>query len=70
MTELAHSSLGINLHYGTPRSPFDRDTGRIPGGSSSGVAVSVSDGMATMAIGTDTGGSCRIPAAMCGITDN
>ncbi|HSU05922.1 MAG TPA: amidase [Acetobacteraceae bacterium] len=67
MTEFAFSGLGINPHYGTPRSPWDRATGRIPGGSSSGAAVSVSDGMAVVALGTDTGGSCRIPAAFCGI---
>jgi len=67
MTEFAYSGLGLNPHYGTPRNPFDRITGRIPGGSSSGAAVSVSDGMAAAGLGTDTGGSCRIPAAMCGI---
>jgi aspartyl-tRNA(Asn)/glutamyl-tRNA(Gln) amidotransferase subunit A len=67
MTEFAFSGLGINPHYGTPRSPWDRATGRIPGGSSSGIAVSVSDGMAVAGLGTDTGGSCRIPAAFCGI---
>jgi aspartyl-tRNA(Asn)/glutamyl-tRNA(Gln) amidotransferase subunit A len=68
MTEFAYSGLGINPHYGTPRNPWDRERGRIPGGSSSGAAVSVTDGMAHGALGTDTGGSCRIPAAMCGIT--
>lgn len=68
MTEFAFSGLGINPHYGTPRSPWDRATGRIPGGSSSGAAVSISDRMAYGALGTDTGGSCRVPAAMCGIT--
>ncbi|MCC6718408.1 MAG: amidase [Acetobacteraceae bacterium] len=67
MTEFAFSGLGINPHYGTPKSPWDRATGRIPGGSSSGAAVSVADAMAYGALGTDTGGSCRIPAAMCGI---
>ena len=67
MTEFAFSGLGINPHYGTPRSPWDRATGRIPGGSSSGTAVSVSDGMAVAGLGTDTGGSCRIPAAFCAI---
>jgi aspartyl-tRNA(Asn)/glutamyl-tRNA(Gln) amidotransferase subunit A len=67
MTEFAFSGIGINPHYGTPLSPFDRATGRIPGGSSSGAAVSVADGMALAAIGTDTGGSCRIPAAFCGV---
>ena len=67
MTEFAYSGLGLNPHYGTPKNPYDRTTGRIPGGSSSGAAVSVTDGMAVAAIGTDTGGSCRIPAAFCGL---
>ena len=70
MTEFAFSGVGINPHYGTPRAPYGRradGTGRVPGGSSSGAAVSVSDGMALAAIGTDTGGSCRIPAAFCGV---
>jgi aspartyl-tRNA(Asn)/glutamyl-tRNA(Gln) amidotransferase subunit A len=67
MTEFAFSGLGINPHYGTPCSPWDRAARRIPGGSSSGTAVSVSDGMAIAGLGTDTGGSCRIPAAFCGI---
>ena len=67
MTEFAYSGLGLNPHYGTPRNPYDRKTGRIPGGSSSGAAVSVTDGMAAAAIGTDTGGSVRIPAALCGL---
>lgn len=68
MTEFAYSGLGLNPHYGTPRNPWDRDTGRIPGGSSSGAAVSVTDGMAAAAIGTDTGGSVRIPSSLCGLT--
>ena len=68
MTEFAYSGLGINPHYGTPRNPWDRGAGRIPGGSSSGAAVSVSDAMAAAAIGSDTGGSVRIPAALCGLT--
>src|SRR6266404_4067777 len=67
MTEFAFSGLGINPHYDTPRNPYDRKTGRIPGGSSSGAAVSVTDSMAFGAVGTDTGGSCRIPAALCGL---
>lgn len=67
MTEFAFSGLGINPHYGTPLNPYNRASRRIPGGSSSGAAVSVSDGMATVALGTDTGGSCRIPAALCGL---
>ena len=67
MTEFAFSGLGINPHYGTPASPWDRASRRIPGGSSSGTAVAVADGMAAAGLGTDTGGSCRIPAAFCGI---
>jgi aspartyl-tRNA(Asn)/glutamyl-tRNA(Gln) amidotransferase subunit A len=67
MTEFAFSGLGINPHYGTPLSPYDRKSARIPGGSSSGAAVSICDGMALGALGTDTGGSCRIPAAFCGV---
>jgi aspartyl-tRNA(Asn)/glutamyl-tRNA(Gln) amidotransferase subunit A len=67
MVEFAFSGLGLNPHYGTPKNPWDRATGRIPGGSSSGAAVSVSDGMAAMGLGTDTGGSVRIPAALCGL---
>jgi aspartyl-tRNA(Asn)/glutamyl-tRNA(Gln) amidotransferase subunit A len=67
MTEFAFSGLGINPHYGTPSSPWDRGAARIPGGSSSGTAVAVADGMAAAGLGTDTGGSCRIPAAFCGV---
>jgi aspartyl-tRNA(Asn)/glutamyl-tRNA(Gln) amidotransferase subunit A len=67
LTEFAYSGLGINPHYGTPRNTFDRAAGRIPGGSSSGAAISVTDGMAAAAIGTDTGGSVRIPAALNGL---
>jgi aspartyl-tRNA(Asn)/glutamyl-tRNA(Gln) amidotransferase subunit A len=67
MTEFAFSGLGINPHYGTPSSPWDRGSKRIPGGSSSGTAVAVADGMAAAGLGTDTGGSCRIPAAFCGV---
>jgi aspartyl-tRNA(Asn)/glutamyl-tRNA(Gln) amidotransferase subunit A len=65
MTEFAFSGVGINPHFGTPGNPFDRK--RIPGGSSSGAAVSVKDGFCVVAIGTDTGGSVRIPAALCGL---
>ncbi len=68
MTEFAFSALGLNPHYGTPANPFDRPSRRIPGGSSSGAAISICDGMAVAAIGTDTGGSVRIPAAFCGLT--
>ena len=67
MTEFAYSGIGINPHYGTPKSTWRRDIGHVPGGSSSGAAVSVADGMAHGALGTDTGGSCRIPAAYNGI---
>ena len=63
MTEFAYSGIGINPHYGTPKSTWQRKVGHVPGGSSSGAAVSVADGMAHGALGTDTGGSCRIPAA-------
>jgi len=65
MTEFAFSGVGINPHFGTPGNP--RDRARIPGGSSSGAAVSVADGMALIGVGTDTGGSVRIPAALCGL---
>lgn len=68
MTEFAFSGLGLNPHYGTPSSPWDRGSRRIPGGSSSGAGVSVADGMAVAALGTDTGGSIRIPSAFCGLT--
>jgi aspartyl-tRNA(Asn)/glutamyl-tRNA(Gln) amidotransferase subunit A len=67
MTEFAFSGLGLNPHYGTPRNPWQRVQGHVPGGSSSGAAVSVADGMAHAALGTDTGGSCRIPAAFTGL---
>ncbi|MDK8463574.1 amidase [Marinobacter sp. SS13-12] len=65
MTEFAYSGVGLNPHYGTPDNPLA--PGRIPGGSSSGAAVAVARGMAAGAIGTDTGGSVRIPAAFCGL---
>lgn len=67
MTEFAYSGLGINPHYGTPANPWDRASRRIPGGSSSGAAVSVTDGMAAVGLGTDTGGSVRIPSSLCGL---
>src|SRR6201996_1333576 len=67
MTEFAYSGIGINPHYGTPKSAWKREVGHVPGGSSSGAAVSVVDGMAHGALGSDTGGSCRIPAAYNGI---
>jgi aspartyl-tRNA(Asn)/glutamyl-tRNA(Gln) amidotransferase subunit A len=67
MTEFAFSGLGVNPHFGTPRSPWDRATGRLPGGSSSGAAVVTAEGIGFAGLGSDTGGSCRIPAALCGI---
>ena len=65
MSEFAYSGIGANPHFGTPGNPADRK--RVPGGSSSGAAVAAADGMCEIAIGTDTGGSCRIPGALCGI---
>jgi aspartyl-tRNA(Asn)/glutamyl-tRNA(Gln) amidotransferase subunit A len=67
MTEFAYSGIGINPHYGTPKSGWNRSVGHVPGGSSSGAGVSIADQMAYGALGTDTGGSCRIPAAFNGI---
>lgn len=67
MTEFAYSGLGLNSHFPAPASPWDRSNRHIPGGSSSGTAVAVADGMTAAGLGTDTGGSCRIPAAFCGI---
>src|SRR3954464_14470920 len=67
MSEFAYSGIGINPHFGTPKSVWQRNVGHVPGGSSSGAAVSVADKMAHGALGTDTGGSCRIPAAYNGI---
>lgn len=67
LSEFAFSGLGINPHFGTPVNPFDSDTPRIPGGSSSASAVSVASGLAPCSIGTDTGGSVRIPAAFNGL---
>ena len=65
MAEFAFTGIGANPHYGTPGNPADRS--RVPGGSSSGAAVAAADGMCEIAIGSDTGGSTRIPAAFCGI---
>ncbi|HEX5507322.1 MAG TPA: amidase [Pseudolabrys sp.] len=65
MSEFAFTGVGANPHFGTPGNPADRS--RVPGGSSSGAAVAAADGMCDVAIGSDTGGSCRIPAAICGI---
>ncbi len=67
MSEFAFSGIGKNPHYGTPLSIWDRDTERLPGGSSSGSAVAVAEGIVPAALGSDTAGSCRIPAAFNGI---
>lgn len=67
MVEFAFSGVGINPHYGTPVNPADSSVDRIPGGSSSGAAVSVATGAALVGLGSDTGGSIRIPAALCGL---
>jgi len=67
MTEFAFSGLGKNPHYGSPLSVWDRATGRLPGGSSSGSGVAVGEGIVAAALGSDTAGSCRIPAAFNGV---
>jgi aspartyl-tRNA(Asn)/glutamyl-tRNA(Gln) amidotransferase subunit A len=67
MVEFAFGGVGLNPHYGTPKNPWDRKTGRVPGGSSSGAAVAQGDGMCVMALGSDTRGSIRGPAALCGV---
>ena len=67
MTEFAYSGLGLNPHHGTPVNPWSRDEPRVPGGSSSGSAVAVASGLVPLSIGSDTGGSVRIPAAFNGI---
>ncbi|MBC7415885.1 MAG: amidase [Herminiimonas sp.] len=67
MTEFAYSGVGLNPHHGTPANPADSVLARIPGGSSSGAAVSVAAGICVAGIGSDTGGSIRIPAALCGL---
>lgn len=65
--ELAYGAVGINPHWGTPVNPWDARVHRIPGGSSSGAAVSLQEGSAVLALGSDTGGSIRIPACMTGV---
>ena len=67
MVEFAFGGVGLNPHFGTPKNPYDRKTGRVPGGSSSGAAVAQADGMCVMALGSDTRGSIRQPAALCGV---
>jgi Asp-tRNA(Asn)/Glu-tRNA(Gln) amidotransferase A subunit family amidase len=67
MVEFAFSGVGTNPHHGTPVNPADPRLARVPGGSSSGAAVSVATGAAAVGLGSDTGGSIRIPAALCGV---
>jgi len=67
MSEFAFSGIGINPHYGTPHNPRSTDVPRIPGGSSSGAGVAVAADLVPVAMGTDTGGSVRIPAAFNGL---
>ena len=68
MVEFAFGGVGLNPHYGTPKNPWDRPAARVPGGSSSGAAVAQAEGMCVMALGSDTRGSIRAPAALCGVT--
>jgi aspartyl-tRNA(Asn)/glutamyl-tRNA(Gln) amidotransferase subunit A len=68
MVELAFGGWGINHALGTPRNPWDAASVRVPGGSSSGSAVAVAAGLVPAALGTDTAGSIRMPAALCGVT--
>lgn len=67
MVEYALGGVGLNPHYGTPRNPADPHVARVPGGSSAGAAVSVGLGLAVAGVGSDTAGSVRIPAAVCGL---
>ncbi|HEX9396373.1 MAG TPA: amidase [Burkholderiales bacterium] len=67
MVEFAFGGVGLNPHFGTPKNPWDRTTGRVPGGSTSGGAVAQADGLCVMALGSDTRGSIRQPAALCGV---
>ncbi len=67
MTEFAYSGLGLNPHFGTPKNPHGTGPDRIPGGSSSGCGVAVARGLVPLAIGSDTGGSIRIPAGLNGV---
>ena len=64
--EFAFGGLGVNSHWGTPRNPWDANTHRAPGGSSSGAGVSLCEGTALVALGSDTAGSVRIPASVTG----
>src|SRR5260221_3202555 len=67
MVEFAFGGVGLNPHYGTPRNPWDRAAARVPGGSSSGAAVAQAEGMCVLALGSDTRGAIRQPAALCGV---
>lgn len=67
LTEFAYSGIGLNPHFGTPKNPFSPNIPRAPGGSSSGTAVSISSGIVPCSIGSDTGGSVRIPASFNGL---
>ena len=68
MVEFAYGPEGLNAHHGAPRNPWDAAVERMPGGSSSGSGVAVAAGLAPASLGSDTGGSIRIPASLCGIT--
>ena len=68
LVEFAFGGTGVNHHYGTPVNPWDSEIHRLPGGSSSGSGVAVAAGLAPAALGSDTGGSVRIPASFCGLT--
>ncbi len=68
MHEFAYGPSGLNDHYGTPVNPWDAAAHRLPGGSSSGSGVAIAAGLCAGATGSDTGGSIRIPASLCGIT--
>ena len=65
--QFAYGGLGVNHHWGTPRNPWDREQHRVPGGSSSGAGVSLCEGSAFVALGTDTSGSVRVPASYTGV---
>ena len=66
MHEFAFGTTNLNPHYGPALNPWDQ--GRVTGGSSGGTAVAVATGMSQMSMGSDTGGSIRMPAALCGIS--
>ncbi|WP_340148820.1 amidase [uncultured Sneathiella sp.] len=68
MPDVAFSGIGVNPWTGTGPNPFDKEVERVPGGSSAGAALSIAEGLAPAAIGSDTAGSVRIPAAWCGLT--